>query len=240
MQSEFVAREFSDSELEGLQGAANIVRKHEDCEGTGVMYNGEQFEDCDCRKVFYYLRDLTYSKIPRSYWKILTAGLIYDTVEPFLLDEYARDPAGLYVAYFEHPAKTLFLSIAGKKLLQNRKRVLYMEAGDLVEIQKDNSDASDIMKGRIAAAEVLLLDDYSRLSHEWMREIVLRIIRQKLSNDYGVLLALDEPEKEIDKLLSKTPGGEIGIKTFEPESVKEYMDQDFINEAKESYGGFSE
>jgi len=227
-----LSKEFTEDELDACRDYAVLISEHEKCDGSGIMYIDGQVTDCDCRVMYYYIREMMYARLPSSYWKALIDKPKMKVENQEAIDQFFTKPKGsIVVGGFETIGKTQFLVMTGKKLLQKNIRTIFMDASDLVRLLTDKD--LEVLQDRVSGCDVILIDDFHRLKLEWKRDIVLQFVRKRLGAGTGFVFAIDSDDGELYKLVDKSPGGFFTVSLFEPRVVDNFLNKDLIKEARE-------
>lgn len=173
-------------------------------------------KECDCRKVFCYLKELVYAKVPRDYW-------LTDLKKMHIKPPVSKLTVVKYISKFEVAmehgfgicfsgrngvGKTSMLIEIGKKAVAMDKKTFYMTTQDYINIKMSN-DLDELAK--IENCDVLLLDEldkvYIKKNSDYVVSQLENLLRLLIPKNVVVCFAtnwtFDEAEKNLgDSVLS--------------------------------------
>jgi len=165
---------------------------------------------CDCRKIFIYLKELVYSRIPREYWHLKLNDLILKPPHVKLLflkylknfDRAVDKGLGLGFIGSNGVGKTSLLCELGKEAIVNGYEVIYVTTQDYIEY-KMKDDIYNI--NRIEEADVILLDEidkpYRKRGSDYVLSTLENFFRNKLPKNKVIHIATNWQEREIKEEL---------------------------------------
>jgi len=165
---------------------------------------------CECRKIFVYLKELTYSKIPQEYW-----DLEWDNIN--ISPKSVKTLIGKYLDNFENAkkkgkavcfigtngiGKTTLLCEIGKKSIQLGFNTFYTTTQSYLDYKIENNFK---MLDRIEKqAKVLLLDEldkpYKKKGSDYVPAKIEELFRKLLPRNVIVCVASNFMEKEIEEM----------------------------------------
>jgi len=161
---------------------------------------------CNCRKVFIYLKELTYSGIPKEYWHLnfknlkLTPSIIKTMFQKYINNLNTAVEKGLGLCFFGSNGlgKTSLLVEIGKEAVIAGYNVVYTTTQNWVEYKMtDNQYNLD----RISEAKIILLDEidkpYRKRGSDFVISSLENFFRNELPKNKIVNLATNWNKKQM-------------------------------------------
>jgi len=165
---------------------------------------------CDCRKIFIYLKELVYSRIPREYWHLKLSDLLLKPPHVKLLflkylknfDNAVDKGLGLGFIGSNGVGKTSLLCELGKEAIINGYGIIYVTTQDYMEY-KMNGDDYNI--NRIEESDIILLDEidkpYRKKGSDYVLSTLENFFRNNLPKNKVIHIATNWQEREIKEEL---------------------------------------
>jgi len=161
---------------------------------------------CNCRKIFIYLKELIYSRIPREYWHLnfenlkLTPTIIKTMFQKYISNLDIAVEKGLGLCFFGSNGlgKTSLLVEIGKEAIIAGYSVVYTTTQNWVEYKMtDNQYNLD----RISEAKIILLDEidkpYRKRGSDFVISSLENFFRNELPKNKVVNLATNWNKKQM-------------------------------------------
>lgn len=165
---------------------------------------------CECRKVFMYLKELVYAKIPQEYWNIewdkidITPKTVKTLISKYIDNFEIAKKKGKGVCFTgtNGIGKTTLLCEIGKVSIQLGFKTLYTTAQSYIDYKMAGNTP---MLERIEEnTEVLLLDEmdkpYKKKGSDYVPAKVEELFRKLLPRNVIVCVASNFHEKEIEEV----------------------------------------
>ncbi len=214
---------FSKSEVSQLVALRRktIGKCEEGCSDGWISKGKEQSSNeaqelvpCDCRKVFLYLKELVFAKIPNEYWNLELAEL---TITPNLV----LAEVGKYFKYFRSACenglsfcflgvngigKTSLLAEVGKKAVLEGLSTVYLTSQDYINLKMLNDyEAVERVEEK---SDVVLLDEldkpYRKKGSDYVITQMENFFRKTLPRNRMVHLASNWSKEMIKKHLGES------------------------------------
>lgn len=164
---------------------------------------------CDCRKVFVYLKELVYARIPQEYWSLNLDSI---TIEPIV----SKNEIKRYFKYFSTAiekglgfclmgqngvGKTSIMAEIGKISVLNGLLITYTTTQDYINSRMRNDD--DETRRIEEESDVILLDEidkpYKKKGSDYVPAQMENFLRNLLPKNKIVNIATNWSEEEIRK-----------------------------------------
>ncbi len=180
----------------------------------GWIANGKDHTECDCRKVFIYLKELVYARIPNEYWNLQLDELI---ISPNIVLAEARK----YFRYFKSACenglsfcflgvngigKTSLLAEVGKKAVQEGLSTIYITAQDYINTKMLND--YETLERIEEKSDVILMDEldkpYVKKGSDYVMSQMENFMRKTLPRNRMVHIASNWSKEMIKKNLGES------------------------------------
>jgi len=200
---------FSEYEVLVLQRIKNkTIRVCEECV-DGWLQKGDSIIECECRKVFMFLKELVYARIPQEYWHLKFRKLELDKLVRMEFNRYFGDfeiafekGLGFCMMGTNGTGKTSLLAEIGKFSVREGINTIYTTAQDYINYKMLN-DYDNIE--RIENADVILFDEidkpYQKKGSDYVLSQLENFLRNILPKNKVLNIATNWTEKEIKHYL---------------------------------------
>jgi len=168
---------------------------------------------CSCRKIFIYLKELVYSRIPREYWHLKFNDL--DLAPPhvrILFLKYIKNyeiaiDKGLALGFIGNNGvgKTFLLCELGKEAIIRGYKVIYTTTQDYIQY-KMTDDTYNV--NRVENSDIILLDEidkpYRKKGSDYVLSSLENFFRNKLPKNKVVNIATNWKEEDIRRELGRS------------------------------------
>ena len=168
---------------------------------------------CSCRKIFLFLKELVYARIPREYWHLEFEDL--ELAPPhirLLFLKYLKNydiavDKGLSIGFIGNNGvgKTFLLSELGKEAILRGYKVIYVTTQDYISY-KMVDDKYNI--GRVHDADIILLDEidkpYRKKGSDYVLSSLENFFRNTLPKNKIVNIATNWKEEDIKRELGRS------------------------------------
>ena len=194
---------FNNKEIEELSVIKEkIVKK---CENKNCVDFGFDEKNCLCYKLFIYIKELFYSKIPKEYWTLTLNNLEVENIYKSYTKKYIKyidnaieNGQGLIFSGVKRGiGKTTLMSMIGKKAIIKGYDVFYTIAQNVIDDRF--SEEHDIL-GRVEKCDLLLLDELDKImmrSESNIPKQLENLLRSTLPNKKAILIGTNFVEEEI-------------------------------------------
>lgn len=165
---------------------------------------------CNCRKIFVFLKELVYSKIPQEYWDLewdninITPKSVKILIEKYLnnFENAKKKGKGVCLIGTNGIGKTTLLCEIGKKSIQLGFDTFYTTAQSYLDYKIENNyEMLDRIENRV---KVLLLDEldkpYKKRGSDYVPAKIEELFRKLLPRNVIVCVASNFMEKEIEDM----------------------------------------
>ena len=183
-----------------------------ECNDGWLMVDGE-IQACGCRKIFVYLKELVYARIPKEYWHLRFKDL---QLEPphirtlflkYLKNYETAIDKGLALGFIGNNGigKTFLLCQLGKEAIVRGYKVIYVTTQDYISYKMiDDSYNID----RVHSADIILLDEldkpYRKKGSDYVLSSLENFFRSTLPKNKVVNIATNWKEEDIKRELGKS------------------------------------
>jgi len=180
----------------------------ERCE-NGWLQKGDSVTECECRKVFIFLKELIYARIPQEYWGLKFGQLKLEKLVKMELRRYFKNfdvasekGLGFCMTGTNGTGKTSLLAEIGKLSVRKGINTIYITAQDYINYKMLN-DYDNI--SRIENADVILLDEidkpYQKKGSDYVLSQLESLLRNVLPKNKVLHIASNWTQKEIKHFL---------------------------------------
>lgn len=225
-------RIFTEPELAQLRSYySSVVGGHDVCEGTKILVVKGEVEQCVCAPVYYYLKELVYARLPKKH-------ILYDQKFAPQKDEGLSLSRSSVISGKFLSGKTTVLTMLGKEAIAAGLSVVYFSINELIKFKltkdKDKSAESEaeIILERIAAADVLLIDNYTAATDsDWGTTFTENFIREANDRDAKIYIAVEEGNSFTEAMSNRVARvtNLLGRYSEVKPSVKAFSDSDAVN-----------
>jgi len=206
----------TESELIYSLREKTIESCNKDCSDGWIQETFKDQDDlvpCSCRKIFIYLKELVYSRIPKEYWHLRFADL--DLAPPHVKTmflKYIKNyniavDKGLALGFIGNNGvgKTFLLCELGKEAIIRNYKVIYVTTQDYIEY-KMTDDTYNI--SRVDEPDIILLDEidkpYRKKGSDYVLSSLENFFRNKLPKNKVVNIATNWKEEDIKRELGRS------------------------------------
>lgn len=194
---------FTQKEITYLQGLKRkIVSPHKTCKGVGYI---DGVNPCKCMKIFDYIKELYYSKIPQDYWdlnfKDLEIDPLYKKIAGSMIeniDNAIEQGLGLFFTGERGIGKTSLQCEIGKRAVVERYNVYYNIAQNIIDDRF--TDDQSVIK-RLKSADLILIDELDKVIMREKSNIpkqIENLLRELLPNKKSIILCTNLNEDEVE------------------------------------------
>ena len=196
---------------------------------------------CECRKVFVYLKELVYSKIPQEYWelewdKIDIKPKSAKTLTTKYLDNFSSAKSkGKGICYIgtNGIGKTTLLCEIGKVAIQHGFRTFYTTAQSYIDFKMSGN--TNMLERIEEKTDVLLLDEldkpYKKKGSDYVPAKIEELFRKLLPKNTIVCVASNFSENEIEEVFGDSVFSimkrKIKFLTLLGDDVSDYLQSDW-------------
>lgn len=180
-----------------------IVHNHKKCKGVGYL---DFLQQCDCMKVFLYIKELYYSKIPMDYWNLSLEELEVENTYKKIVDDYVENldnaiSQGLGIMFCgdKGVGKTSLMCEIAKNAIMKRYNVYYEIVQNIVE-DKFNEEQPIIQ--RVKQSDLIIMDEFDKVIMRNESNIprqIENLLREMLPNRKAILIGTNLDEEEIER-----------------------------------------
>ena len=170
--------------------------------------------ECECRKVFIYLKELLYANIPQEYWNLQLKKLkiqpitILGNIEKYLSHFDTAVSSGLSFAFLGENGigKTSLLAEIGKVAVLRGLDVVYLTAQEYINYKMlNNYEAIERIEER---SDVILMDEldkpYKKAGSDYVLTQLENFFRSTLPKNKMVHIASNSSQEDIRKKLGNS------------------------------------
>lgn len=195
---------FTQREISYLQTLKKkIVSNHKPCKGLGYL---EEVIPCKCMKIFNYIKELYFSKIPSDYWDLRFKDLEVDTLYKKIvgsmidnIDSAIEQGLGLFFTGERGIGKTSLQCEIGKKAVVERYNVYYNIAQNIID---DRFTEDQLVLKRLKTADLILIDELDKVLMREKSNIpkqIENLLRELLPNKKSIILCTNLNEEEVEE-----------------------------------------
>jgi DNA replication protein DnaC len=163
---------------------------------------------CNCRKIFVYLKELYYSKIPEEYWNLewnkidISPKTIKTLIKKYLdnFENAKKKGKGVCFIGTNGIGKTTLLCEIGKRSVQLGLETFYTTAQSYIDYKMVGN--SEILERIEEKTKVLLLDEldkpYKKKGSNYVPAKIEELFRKLLPKNIIICVASNFSEKEIE------------------------------------------
>ena len=206
---------FKESEVKFLEKLyIQTITKCKKCRYGWINHDEVDYEECECRKIFIYLKELLYANIPQEYWNLelnkleIYPMLILKNVEKYLSHFSSAVSSGLSFAFLGENGigKTSLLAEIGKVAILKELDVVYLTAQEYINYKMLHND--DMLERIEEKSDVILMDEldkpYKKAGSDYVITQLENFFRSTLPKNKMVHIACNSTEEEIRKKLGKS------------------------------------
>lgn len=196
---------------------------------------------CDCRKIFVYLKELVYAKIPEEYWNLewnkidISPKSIKTLIRKYLDNFEIAKKKGKGVCFVgtNGIGKTTLLCEIGKKSIQLGFNTFYTTAQAYIDGKMIGD--SEMLKRIEENTDVLLLDElakpYKKKGSDYVPAKMEELFRRLLPRNVIVCVATNFQESEIEEIFGDSTFSimkrKIKFLTLLGDDVSDYLQEDW-------------
>ena len=165
-----------------------IVKQHNDCDGKGIVLKGDQFDDCDCRRIYDFVKTLVWSRVPRLHWQTKPDENVYSIL---------FDGQPLCVTGDSLQGKTRILSGIAIRAITKGSTVCYATANEIVTWKSIDDRDFEVWMDRILGSEVVLIDDLDRLEKNtsWSYDIIDLVLKKIIDSGKALMVSVTDADQ---------------------------------------------
>ena len=195
---------YTKKEMDHLLKIRDDIQKQckvKNCDKFNSMFN------CECFKIYKWVKDLYYSKIPKDYWmldldNLKIKNLYKQFVKKYInnLDNAIENGMGMMFSGEKRGiGKTSCISIIGKEAIKKGYDVYYVIAQNIID--DTFTDDKNIIE-RIKNCDLLLIDELDKIimkKESNVPKILENLLRVLLPNKKAILIATNFLEDEVQE-----------------------------------------
>ncbi len=184
----------------------------EKCEDGWIIKNDET-QACSCRKIFVYLKELVYARIPKEYWHLkfkdlqLSPPHVKTLFLKYLKNYETAIDKGLALGFIGNNGigKTFLLCKLGEEAIIKGYKVIYVTTQDYISY-KMVDDLYNV--NRVQSADIILLDEldkpYRKKGSDYVLSSLENFFRNTLPKNKVVNIATNWKEEDIKRELGRS------------------------------------
>lgn len=195
---------YSEKELSYLMKLKEkIIHSHKKCKGVGYL---EFLQPCECMKVFLYVKELFYSKIPMDYWNLSLEELIVDNTYKKIVDDYIDNidnamsqGLGIIFSGDKGIGKTSLMCEIAKSAIVRRYNVYYEIVQNIID---DRFNDEQAIINRVKQSDLVLMDEFDKVimrNESNIPKQIENLLREILPNRKAILIGTNLDEEEIER-----------------------------------------
>jgi DNA replication protein DnaC len=207
-------RRYTDEMFKELRSIRReIILNHDECKGSGFVElpPGNNYQLCICSRVFSYIKELVYAKIPRTYWTFKLSNLEIDNsykkfIQTYLanFDNAIAKALGIIFLGPNGVGKTAMMCEIAKSVIAFGYVPFYTTAQGYIDSTKGFESKIPFHPD----ARVILIDEmdkaYIKEGSDYVPKTFEDFLRSSISNGKVVIAASNEDEKGLESLFGES------------------------------------